>query len=131
MTLSRTKHIDIKYHHVQDIIVVEELKIIFIRSENNPVVILTKDIQGEIHGRLSKHVLGRTIFRLLGCGNGEGIKNIYSSHKDCGLNCSPISQIVHCQTNQLAIIRLDIDNFSGRKIPVSEQNFDKTQRIFM
>ena len=73
----------------------------------------------------------RISIRLLGCGNGEGIKNIYSSHKDCGFNCSPISQILHCQTNQLATMRLDIDNFSGREIPVSERNFDKIHSIFM
>ena len=30
------------------------------------------------------------------------VKNISSSHKDCGLDCNPTSRILHCHVNQLS-----------------------------
>ena len=41
----RTKHIDIKWHHVQSMIQLGDLIVIYIRSEDNPSDIMTKNVK--------------------------------------------------------------------------------------
>jgi hypothetical protein len=99
---TRTKHIDIKYHHVKDMIEDEELEVIFIRSEDNFADIMTKNVKEQIHTRLSEPVQSGTMLQPLERGNGEDVKNISPSHKDCGLDCNRTSRILHCHVNQLS-----------------------------
>lgn len=39
----RTKHIDVKWHHIRDMIKEGELVVVYIRSEDNPADIMTKN----------------------------------------------------------------------------------------
>ena len=39
----RTKHIDVKFHHVRDMIKAGDLVVLYIRSEDNPADIMTKN----------------------------------------------------------------------------------------
>jgi hypothetical protein len=39
----RTKHIDVKWHHVREMVKSNRLRVIYIRSEENPSDILTKN----------------------------------------------------------------------------------------
>ena len=83
-----------------------ELHIVFLRSENNPADILTKNVKEQIFTRLSGPVLSGKILELLEHGNEENVKHIASmaimSHKDCGLNYSALSQMVCSHVKKLA-----------------------------
>ena len=39
----RTKHIDVKFHHIRDMIKARDLVVLYIRSEDNPADIMTKN----------------------------------------------------------------------------------------
>ena len=75
----------------------EELEVTFIRSEDNFVdITMTKNVKEQIHMRLSEPVQSGTKLQPLERGNGEDVKNISLSHKDCGLDCNRMSRILHC-----------------------------------
>lgn len=53
----RTKHIDVKYRFVQEFVMDEFLKIIFVRTDENQADIFTKNVSGELHEKHSKHMV--------------------------------------------------------------------------
>ena len=68
-------------------------------KEDNIVDNMTKNVKEQIHTRLSEPVQSGMMLQPLECGNGEDVKNISLSHKDCGLNCNRTSRILHCHVN--------------------------------
>ena len=48
----RTKHIDVKYHFIRDLVQENYLDIRYVRSEENYADVLTKNVSKEIHNRL-------------------------------------------------------------------------------
>ena len=75
-------------------------------QKTNTADIMTKNVKEQIFTRLSGPVLSGTILELLGHGNEEDVKNITSmaitSHKDCGLDYNPMSQMVCSCVKKLA-----------------------------
>ena len=57
ITEKRSKHIDIRYHYIRDVITVGHVKIYFIDGENNPADMLTKNL-GHIKFNLFRPQLG-------------------------------------------------------------------------
>ena len=53
----RTKHIDVKYHFIRDLVQDNYLDIRYVRSEEHYAGVLTKNVSEEIHN--SQAVLGR------------------------------------------------------------------------
>ena len=68
-------------------------------KEEDIADIMTKNVKEQIHTRLSKPVQSGTMLQPLEHGNGEDVKNISPSHKDCGLDCDRTSRILHCHVN--------------------------------
>ena len=56
-TTSRTKHVDIITKYVQEYIEASILKIIFVRSEDNTLDIMTKNVQGDLQDKHSKELV--------------------------------------------------------------------------
>jgi len=50
---SRTKHIDIRWHHIREMEEEGRLRVVFVRSENNYADIMTKNVTEKIHTELS------------------------------------------------------------------------------
>ena len=48
----RTKHIDVKYHFIRDLVQENYLDIRYVRSEENYADVLTKNVGKEIHNRM-------------------------------------------------------------------------------
>jgi hypothetical protein len=53
---ARTKHIDIRHHHVKDMVEEKELVVKYIKSELNPADIMTKNVREVIHNAHSPNV---------------------------------------------------------------------------
>jgi hypothetical protein len=71
-------------------------------KEDDKADIMTKNVKERIHTRFSEPVQSGTMLQPLERGNGEDVKNISPSHKDCGLDCNRTSRILHCHVNQLS-----------------------------
>ena len=50
---ARTKHIDVKYHFVRELINTNRLQVKFVRTENNPADIFTKHVTEQIFSKMS------------------------------------------------------------------------------
>jgi hypothetical protein len=48
---SRTKHIDVRYHFIRELIEDGTIKIVFVKSENNKADMFTKNVSGDIYDR--------------------------------------------------------------------------------
>ena len=48
----RTKHIDVKYHFIRDLVQENYLDIRYVLSEENYANVLTKNVSREIHNKL-------------------------------------------------------------------------------
>jgi hypothetical protein len=57
----RTKHIDVRYHFLRDKVEGGEVVFIYVRSENNPSDLLTKNVRQQIHDRHAWNILNGTI----------------------------------------------------------------------
>ena len=79
----------------------------------------------QIHTTLSEPVQSGKMLQPLEHGNGEDVKNISPSHKDCGLDCNQTSQILHCHVNQLSNkikdLKISMEMSSGNSKRVLEQ----------
>ena len=83
-----------------------ELCIVFVQSENSPADSMTKNINKQIHMRLSACEMEGTILELLVHGNVDDVKNKVSmammNHENCGLDLSPMNQMEHSLLKKLA-----------------------------
>jgi hypothetical protein len=52
----RTKHIDVRHHHVRNMIIEKLLKVHYIKSENNPSDIMTKNTVEALQGRHERNI---------------------------------------------------------------------------
>jgi hypothetical protein len=52
-TSNRTKHVDIRYHFVREYIEDGEIKVVFVKSENNIADVFTKNVGSEVYVRHS------------------------------------------------------------------------------
>jgi hypothetical protein len=55
-TMTRTKHIDIRYHFIREHIDNGMISIKFVRSEDNTADIMTKDLSGELFHKHSNNI---------------------------------------------------------------------------
>ena len=53
----RTKHVDIRYHFVQEFVLDGFINIVFVRTEENDADIFTKNLGGDLHDRHSKKMI--------------------------------------------------------------------------
>ena len=67
----RTKHIDVKWHHVRDMIRNKELAVGYLRSEDNPLDIMTKNTKEALFVKHSKSIKDGTL--LVGAWNREDV----------------------------------------------------------
>ena len=54
---SRTKHIDVRHHFIRDLIKEKKLEVRFIKSEDNPADILTKNVNKETYLKHANNIL--------------------------------------------------------------------------
>ena len=62
-----TKHIDIRYHFIRDLVNKNKLELKYMRSENNRADMLTKNVSEEKLTKFSKEILGRKMQSEGGC----------------------------------------------------------------
>jgi hypothetical protein len=67
----RTKHIDVRYHFLRDKVEDGSIRFVYIRSEDNPSDILTKNVKQQTHDRHATNILNGTI----DCWNREDVKS--------------------------------------------------------
>ena len=67
----RTKHIDVRYHFLQDKVADGSISFVYIRSEDNPSDLLTKNVKQQVHDRHASSILNGTI----SCWNREDVKS--------------------------------------------------------
>jgi hypothetical protein len=67
----RTKHIDVRYHFLRDKVEDGSIKFVYVRSEDNPSDICTKNVKQQIHDRHAGNILNGTI----DCWNREDVKS--------------------------------------------------------
>ena len=48
----RTKHVDVKYHFIQDLIKDDYLDIVYVKSEDNYADLMTKNVSKDVYDRL-------------------------------------------------------------------------------
>ena len=82
---AQTKHIDVKYHHVKDMLDAEELELRFVRSEHNFADLMTKNVREAIHSRLSVPLMNGTMAEAFGGRNEEDVKNLAETGMNSGL----------------------------------------------
>ena len=58
-TTSRAKHIDIRTKFVREYVEDGKIKIVFVRSGDNDSDIMTKNVQGDLHDKHSKKLIGK------------------------------------------------------------------------
>ena len=49
VTSNRTKHIDVKYHFVRELIEDGKIEVVYVRTNENPADMFTKNLNGEKH----------------------------------------------------------------------------------
>ena len=57
-TTSCTKHVNIKYHYVNEYVKGEVVQIVFVKSSENGSNIFTKYLSAELHEKHSKKIVG-------------------------------------------------------------------------
>jgi hypothetical protein len=57
-TSTRTKHMDVRYHFVQEFVEEGFIKIIFVGTKDNDADIYMKNTIGEIHDKHTKKLMG-------------------------------------------------------------------------
>jgi hypothetical protein len=67
----RTKHIDVRYHFLRDKVEDGSICFVYVRSENNPSDLCTKNVKQQIHDRHANNILNGTI----DCWNREDVKS--------------------------------------------------------
>jgi hypothetical protein len=67
---ARTKHIDVQYHYLRDKVVDGSVRFPYVKSENNPSDLLTKNVKQQIHDWHASSILNGTI----DCWDKEGVK---------------------------------------------------------
>jgi hypothetical protein len=82
---AQTKHIDVKYHHVKDMLDAEELELRFVRSEHNFADLMTKNVREAIHSRLSVPLMNGTMAEAFGGRDEEDVKNLVDTGMNSGL----------------------------------------------
>lgn len=83
---TRTKHIDVKYHHVKDMLEDGELVLKFVRSEENFADLMTKNVRDNIHATLSVPLMDGTMDTVFGTSDEEDVKNSVPSGFDAESN---------------------------------------------
>ena len=83
---ARTKHIDVKYHHVKDMLEDGELKLLFVRSEHNFADLMTKNVRETIHTTLSIPLMDGTMATAFGGRDEEGVKNLVAAGLETGMD---------------------------------------------
>jgi hypothetical protein len=83
---ARTKHIDVKYHHVKDMLEDGELELRFVRSEHNFADLMTKNVREAIHTTLSVPLMDGTMATAFGSRDEEGVKNLVATGLNSGSN---------------------------------------------
>jgi hypothetical protein len=89
---ARTKHIDVKYHHVKDMLENGELELCFVCSEHNFADLMTKNVRETIHSALSIPLMDGTMATAFGGCDEEGDKNLVAAGLETGtdlVNPSP------------------------------------------
>ena len=66
----RTKHIDVRYHFLRDKVEDGSIRFVYVRSENNPSDLCTKNVR-QVHDRHADNILNGTI----DCWNREDVKS--------------------------------------------------------
>ena len=54
----RTKHIDLRYHHIRDLVEKDIVVVNKVHTDDNLADLFTKPLPAERHGKLAKLVLG-------------------------------------------------------------------------
>jgi len=67
----RTKHIDVRYHFLRDKVKDGSIRFVYVRSENNPSDLCTKNVRQQVHDRHADNILNGTI----DCWNREDVKS--------------------------------------------------------
>jgi hypothetical protein len=67
----RTKHIDVRYHYLRDKVTDGSISFQYVRSEDNPSDLLTKNVKQQVHDRLAPRILNGT----MNCWNREDVKS--------------------------------------------------------
>ncbi len=74
---ARTKHIDVKFHHVKDMVEDGELELRFVRLEHNFADLMTKNVSKVIHTTLLILLMDATrMSTTFGGHDEEGVKNL-------------------------------------------------------
>ncbi len=81
---ARTKHIDVKYHHVKDMLEAGELELCFVCSEHNFADLMTKNVREAIHTTLSILLMDGTMATAFGGCNEECVKNLVAAGLNLG-----------------------------------------------
>ncbi len=66
----RTKHINVRYHYLRDKVTDGSISFQYVRSEDNPSDLLTKNVKQLVHDRLAPRILNGT----MNCWNREDVK---------------------------------------------------------
>ncbi len=82
---ARTKHINVKYHHVKNMLDAGELELRFVRSEHNLADLMTKNVRETIHSTLSVPLMDRTMAMAFGGCDKEDVKNVLAVGLDLGV----------------------------------------------
>jgi hypothetical protein len=82
---ARTKHIDVKYHHVKNMLDAGELELRFVRSEHNFADLMTKNVRETIHSTLSVPLMDGTMSTAFGGCDEEDVKNVVAVGLDSGV----------------------------------------------
>jgi hypothetical protein len=91
---ARTKHIDVKHHHVKDMLEAGELELLFVKSEENFADLMTKNVREGIHTLLSVPLMNGTMATAFGGCDEEDVKNLVATGMNSGLdNPNPSSRI--------------------------------------
>ena len=54
---NQTKHVDVKYHYVREMVVDEFVKILFVRTDDNHADIFTKNVSADVLQRHRRHMM--------------------------------------------------------------------------
>ena len=55
--LQQTKHVDVKYHFVQEVVQDGFLRIIFVRTTENDADLFTKNLPADVHERHTRKII--------------------------------------------------------------------------
>jgi hypothetical protein len=83
---ARTKHIDVKHHHVKDMLQAGELELLFVKSEENFADLMTKNVREGIHSLLSGPLMNGTMATAFDGCDEEDVKNLVATGLNSGLD---------------------------------------------